>query len=338
MKYKFPLFCLHDDAGNNLYTNDVIGKVITISNIKLEDYCKYYDFDCDIIRGYKWIDNKDFKVRDIIKYLYDTRTKFKKEGNPIKQIFKLIMNSAYGKTYQKPILFDKKYLKQKTSHYLTEKELKSLDKGTDLFHGHVLETRNGKLCYVDYPLNKFMIKNSAKIINSTKLYKNMYEVKIAKSIYQYANNNLFGVTILDMSKRIMNEVMTLAEELDIKIFYQDTDSMHIEKKRLDDLVTAYKTKYGRDLIGANLGQFHSDFDELTGDVYATKSIFLGKKAYIDMLENDKGEHSVHYRMKGIPLKCVKYHALQNYTDISIDSYKSMSKDDKKKIKMEALWK
>ncbi len=183
-----------------------------------------------------------------------------------------------------------------------------------------------------------MIKNCDKIIDSTKLYHNMYEVKLAKAIHQYANNNLFGVIILDMSKRIMNEVMTLAEHEGIKIFYQDTDSMHIEKSRMEDLKKAYKEKYGRELDGADMGQFHSDFDELKGDVYATNSIFLGKKAYVDLLENDKGEHSIHYRMKGIPLDCAKYHAIMKYSDITLDAYKAMSKADKMKIKIDAIWK
>jgi len=31
-----------------------------------------------------------------------------------------------------------------------------------------------------------------------------------------------------MSKRIMNEVMCLAEDLGIEIYYTDTDSMHID--------------------------------------------------------------------------------------------------------------
>ena len=73
-----------------------------------------------------------------------------------------------------------------------------------------------------------MIKNADKIADVIKIDKNLREVKVAKAIEEYANNNnLFGVTILDMSKRIMNEVMTLAEHEGIQIFYQDTDSMHI---------------------------------------------------------------------------------------------------------------
>ena len=66
--------------------------------------------------------------------------------------------------------------------------------------------------------------------------------------------------------------------------------------------------------------------------------FLVKKAYIDILENDKGEHSVHYRMKGIPLKCIKYHALGHYTDLSMKGFKSLSKDERMNILIDALWK
>ena len=250
------------------------------------------------------------------------------------------MNSSYGKTCQKPILSEKKYLKYQTYKYLDKKQIQKLDSapcdksGHKILNGHVIYVDgadghstngrdNNKPYYQDYPLNKFLIKNGDKIVDINKISKNLREVKVAKAIEEYANNNLLGVMILDMSKRIMNEVMTLAEYEGIKIFYQDTDSMHIEKSKLKELEEAYKQKYGRDLIGADMGQFHSDFDELTGDVYATKSIFLGKKAYIDLLENDRGEHSVHYRMKGIPLECIKYHALMHYTKLSLNEYKAL---------------
>ena len=72
----------------------------------------------------------------------------------------------------------------------------------------------------------------------------------------------------------MNEVMTLSEDLDIKIFYQDTDSMHIEKDKLKLLENEYLKVYNRELIGDKMGQFHNDFDEVK-DGYTTESIFLG---------------------------------------------------------------
>ena len=49
-------------------------------------------------------------------------------------------------------------------------------------------------------------------------------IELTKQKANQFNNVLFGVTVLSMSKRIMNEVMCLAEDLGIQIYYQDTDS------------------------------------------------------------------------------------------------------------------
>ena len=41
-----------------------------------------------------------------------------------------------------------------------------------------------------------------------------------------------------------------------------------------------------------------------GEVKAIRSIFLGKKSYIDELSDDAGNIAWHMRMKGIPSKCM----------------------------------
>ena len=46
--------------------------------------------------------------------------------------------------------------------------------------------------------------------------------------------------VLSMSKRIMNEVICTAEDLNIPVFYQDTDSIHINQSRLDKLAKEFK--------------------------------------------------------------------------------------------------
>ena len=119
------------------------------------------------------------------------------------------MNSTYGKTIQKPIETSTKYLKYKSKRTNKKGEL------IDIF-----------------PLDRYLIKNSAKVKEINDITKNLAQVKESKQIDTYATNVLLGVQILSMSKRIMNEVMTTAEDLDIKIFYQDTDSMHIEKDKI----------------------------------------------------------------------------------------------------------
>ncbi len=133
--------------------------------------------------------------------------------------------------------------------------------------------------------------------------------------------------------------MTTAEDLDIKIFYQDTDSMHIEKSRLKDLEIEFKNRYGRELVGTNLGQFHNDFDELKGEVWAYKSIFNGKKCYIDMLKNDKGDEAVHNRAKGVSLDAIDKYAKDNYKDIILNEAKYITYErlfDEEKIDFNML--
>ena len=58
----------------------------------------------------------------------------------------------------------------------------------------------------------------------------------------------------------MNEVMCLAEDLDLKIVYQDTDGMHINYDEVEILTTEFKAKCGRDLVGKKMEQFHIDFE------------------------------------------------------------------------------
>ena len=72
------------------------------------------------------------------------------------------------------------------------------------------------------------------------------------------------------------------------------------------LADAFRVKYGRELIGKGLGQFHTDFD-LDGctDIYSENFIGLGKKSYIDCLvgtDEQTGEkkRGFHIRLKGVP--------------------------------------
>lgn len=72
----------------------------------------------------------------------------------------------------------------------------------------------------------------------------------------------------------------------------------------------YKAKYGRDLIGKQMTQFHCDFDSFPGAVgdirriVSRKLIALGKKSYLDILVDESGNEGYHIRMKGVPKQCV----------------------------------
>ena len=89
-----------------------------------------------------------------------------------------------------------------------------------------------------------------------------------------------GVEILSMSKRIMNKMFSCADDCKVKIYYQDTDSIHMNYDDVPILCEYYKQKYNQELVGNGLGNFHIDFD-LPGavrDIYSKESYFLGNKS------------------------------------------------------------
>ena len=302
----FPCIVYKDNKTNTNRNDDseeALGRTAVIDNITLEDWVRYQKLDCEVIRGYKWCGEKSFLIREVIQKLHLLRCEYKKTHNPLQLVIKLIMNSAYGKMIQKPITTEKIFKKYQENKY----------------------NPKTKETITNYPLNKFLIKNSAKVINYIQVNKNLYKIKVGKQIDSFYTNTLLGVQILSMSKRIMNEVMCTAEDLNINIYYQDTDSIHIQKNRLNELADEYQKRFGRELIGKNLGQFHNDFDEVA-DGYAYQSIFDGKKMYVDLLKNDKGETGIHYRMKGVNLECVKIYAEENKISI-FDVYKKIYENE-----------
>ena len=117
-----------------------------------------------------------------------------------------------------------------------------------------------------------------------------------------------------MSKNIMNCVFDCANDCNVKIYYQDTGSIHLNYDDVDKIVNRYKEKYNKDLVGQGLGNFHVDLelDGAKNEVYGIESISLCKKTYIDILEptDDNGNviRGEHIRMKGIPTQYITYYA------------------------------
>ena len=110
----------------------------------------------------------------------------------------------------------------------------------------------------------------------------------------------------------MNEVMILAEDLGLEIYYQDTDSMRINYEEVEMLAKEFNNIHGRELIGEDMSQFHVDFDMdgSKGDIYAKECYFIAKKVYIDKLESVDADgntiNSDHIRMNSVPTSCIKY--------------------------------
>jgi hypothetical protein len=115
-------------------------------------------------------------------------------------------------------------------------------------------------------------------------------------------------------KKNMNEVMTLAEDIHSNIWYQDTDSMHINYEEVEVLSKAFTEKYNKNLIGGDMGAFHIDFDldDVCGEIYSIESYFLTTEVYIDILESvDKDGNTFqgnHVRIESVPTSRIQHTA------------------------------
>jgi len=304
----FSLMSDKNEDGIRVFDNE-LPKKMYVCKQKLEDLIEFQGITFDIIDGYYYDEGRNYKLRDVIRFAFNERIKLKAEGNPLQEVYKLIMNGAYGKTlqsaYDEKIIFI--YGEQKLQDYVS-KNYNSIDN------------------YIEFS-------------DPNDEYKK-YRVKLIKPINSVFNNVPCGVEVLGMSKRIMNEVMCLAEDNEMKIYYQDTDSMHIEDRHIEPLSKLYEEKYGRTLIGKNMGQFHSDFssDKIKENIIAVKSLFLGKKCYIDVLEGEDENGIVvqdyHMRMKGVNDIAIKYYCLTNNIN-PYELYKKLYEGSKIKLDLTA---
>lgn len=308
----------------NIYDDRIwVGQKIVVSYVCLEDLIKYHQIEYNILGGVYFNEGFNNNLKRTINTLFVTRLENKNENivhkvnnkykckhcahdtefdhilklidhhrtqhkeikiksNPIQNIYKLIMNSAYGKTIIKPV------------------EIGTVFKSSE----------EEAMKYIIY--NNINVDCYYKIADSDK-----YIIKVFNNTNDHFNYPQVGSIILDHSKRIMNEVMQLADDLDVLILYQDTDSMHIPARSIKQLASEFKRIYKRELIGEGLGQFNSDFKEpgscpkenLLEELYTTESIMLAPKVYYDRVRYGKnGDSYDHIRMKGVPTNSIKDYA------------------------------
>ncbi|MDR1818741.1 MAG: DNA polymerase [Methanobrevibacter sp.] len=276
--YSFPLL-QHEEKINGqkkkIYSNST--GIYYVDKRTLLDLIEFYpNFKYKFIRGYYYDDGFNTKINTFIQKLFDLRVKYKKEKNPLETTIKLLLNSIYGKSMLRE----------------TTEDINVVNKDD---------------------LERYVVQHQHSI---TQINENtesgMNYIKTLKPINNHYNLCIFGVCVLSQSKHLMNRVMCLAENNGIEIFYVDTDSMHIRDKDINFLAKLFKDKYGEELIGSNLCQFHSDFTPVNGKTsWSIELIALGKKSYIDILVNEDGDIDYHIRMKGIGLQVIQTHCLNH---------------------------
>ena len=277
---QFPCISIHNqNSGVRNFVDFVEGEEIYCDKTMIMDWIEFHKVEVELIRGYYYNQGYNKQVNITQETLFKKRLEEKKKGNPIQEVYKLILNSSYGKTLE-------------NAHEDTTKFIAVKDR------------------------DKFISRNYNFIKCIKEVDGKVLEVKQYKPIDDHFNDVQQGVYILGMSKRIMNEVMCLAEDKGLDCYYTDTDSIHMNSLDVPLLADAFEEKYNRVLIGKGLGQFHSDFD-MAGckDVKSLKFVALGKKCYQDSLEGiniktGKKESGSHIRMKGVPNRSINCLARQ----------------------------
>jgi hypothetical protein len=310
---QIPFISYKNSENGCIYTNKVKkDHIFTVDKFTLEDWIKFHKIEYEIQdNGVKYTQfNKKFGkvIRDLFNARLECKrkmndkenyTKEERDGfNAMQTIYKLMLNSAYGKTITKPTNY--KYV--------------------------CIPKRNMSDAKYEDKIQKYVIKNYNRIVSYTEC-ENYTEFKMLESYSSSYNLCHIGISILSMSKRIMNEVMNTLTDLGKPCYYQDTDSMHILADDIEELSQEYKKIYGKELIGKKLGQFHNDF-ELDGakNIYSNELIVLGKKCYMDVLQGEKDGEIItgeHIRMKGVNKAGFKSVRDRLETDKNIEIYKKL---------------
>jgi hypothetical protein len=303
--FRLPIVRLPSETGSNNWTNEIEGETLYVDKNQLEDLVRHSEIEYIVLRGYYFDEGRNETVVSMIQEMFSERLEYKRLKNkPMSEILKLIMNVAYGICGLKPITIDVVY--------------KTPEEKDNFVQNHFAEIR------------AFVQMGNGN-----------YRFELYQEINSHFNRQHIACEVLSMSKIIMNEVTCLCEDVDsryeldntaprCRVYYTDTDSMHIDASGVQPLKIAFEEKYGRPLLGKQLGQFHNDFEfsdcyrrvkqpdgtsllEKVGDsvelhkdneTKAIRSIFLAKKTYIDLVAatDDKGvvQHAIHMRMKRIP--------------------------------------
>jgi len=273
----FPLMTEFKEDGTRTFDNDV--EEVYVDKTGLEDLIDFQQCELEILDGVYYNEGRNTKISEVMRELFQLRKQKKAEGNPIQEVYKLIMNSGYGFTIMKAPEYDL--------------QIKNRDEA-----------------------DTYIARNYGAIHSIVEVGSNKTLVKTHKAIEDHYVPIHCGIEVLSWSKRIMNETMCLAEDIGIPIYYQDTDSMHMPEKDVPRMEAAFLEKYGRQLNGKDLGQFHPDF-EFDGhrDVRSVELIACGKKCYLDVLEGENKdgvtEQTLHVRMKGVPTQVVEWTARSN---------------------------
>lgn len=282
---------------------------LVLNKLTILDAIQFQGVKFRFIRGVYFNEGVNMGISYLADELTNLRNSLKREGNPMQTVVKLLCNSLYGKTIMK------------------ESDTKTV----------ILRDEESFLKYVVRHANEIVT------VDSDEDDKNFRVLTVRETISDHWTRPQAGARILAYSKRIMCRLFHIAHENNLKIFYQDTDSLQGPRRDIRLLAKAMEEAIANGSLtkltlpprdsplhpgltvsafeGKGIGNFHSDF-EVAGVVPAkgvpivgVGAIYVGKKSYCVMLR------SVHAGDDGKPIVKISYHCrLKGIPKRSIDKY------------------
>lgn len=320
---QFPLICERNKSGIVMYENYENAELV-VDDIQLMEMVKWQGIDYNIVEGIYWNEGVSTKINEKIKEIYERRKQAKSQNPPnkIEQIYKMLMNSSYGKCiemakpYKTHIVEGQNYINHLFQNYTNIERIDEIISFDNEIRREEIEEK-----MLNNTINEDEKQWLSDVEKQTKFIFRQYQ--------QYDNffvPTMIGVRILSYSKKLMNEVMVPAELEGILIFYQDTDSMHVLECQEQALEDAWRKHNGKEpdkkLFGTDMCQFHSDFERVGGkEAVSHSSIFLGKKMYLDVLTaryEETNEIKMMTRMKGISKESLEHFKFDHAPEMEIN--------------------
>ena len=209
-KLDFPSLTKTGENGERLWINDIEGEEIYVDRISLEELMEHHDIEFVVKTGVMFNEGYNKNIGKVVKKLYDLRTKYKKEKNPVQLLYKLMLNTAYGKTIQKP----------KDSRIIWRENTRTSEE-------NLIKTFGESIQYI-----------------STSKNSSMFKAKIRIGIINHWAMPQCGSLVLSQSKRIMNKFLV---EFEKYIYYTDTGSLFITESGYEILKEKYPEVLGDEL-------------------------------------------------------------------------------------------
>jgi len=330
------------EKNNKQWENQLPKEGMYLDKYHLEAIIKTHNpEDYEIMSGIYFPLGYNKKINDVIGKLKDMRDMYKKQDNPVQEIIKLLMNSAYGKTLLKESTSKITYF-YGTENEMIEKVIKSnsnvtvnelndsFTKGNYIFSKKEIDFDHINRAHVGSAILGYskLIMSKPKII-ADMIYNVLLKIK-NKDISSLSN---LTREELITHKYLVNYLQNHNEKEidDIILTYTDTDSLMGRYENVLIIIDLYKIIFNEDLDGKDFGQFHIDYDmkNSKGDkfdfVFAAAAIWNNKKEYCLILEGlnrntNEIEYVEKYAYKGINQNRIKDYADQTFPDSKFKIY------------------